>query len=102
MKKRIISLLLAMIMVLGMLPMSVLAEDACDHASATVSTTYNGDKTHTTVKTCDSCGEAVGNEAAAQVIDFKADVAAAAANCSDWANGKVATHYNCFQDRYPL
>ena len=93
MKKRIISLLLAMIMVLGMIPMTALAEEACDHASTTESVAYNGDKTHNVSTVCADCGEAVANMENAVVIDFKADAEKAAAEFAGYANLQVATHY---------
>ncbi|MBP3634579.1 MAG: hypothetical protein J6J43_08415, partial [Oscillospiraceae bacterium] len=71
MKKRIISLLLAVVMILGMLPMTVMAEEACTHANTTESVVDNGDSTHTTTVTCEDCGETVTQDTI--TIDFKAD-----------------------------
>lgn len=60
MNKRIISLLLAIVMVLGMVPMA-LADEACTHAN--VSEVFaSGDMVHTTSKVCDDCGETVAQD----------------------------------------
>ena len=78
MKKRIISLLLAVMMIVGMLPMTVLAEEACVHGSVEAVYTDNADKTHTITYVCADCGEAVEYEAGAVSMDFTAFAAAAA------------------------
>jgi hypothetical protein len=57
MKKRIISLLFAVMKIMGMLPMTVLAEEACTHGSLDAVYTDNGDKTHTVTYVCEDCGE---------------------------------------------
>ena len=70
MKKRIISLLLAVIMVLGLVPMTVLADETCEHTTVTSAMADNGDRTHTVSYTCADCGEAVGSSEDAVVMDF--------------------------------
>ena len=62
MKKRIMSLLLAVVMVLGMIPMTVMADEAvvaeaCEHTATTEIITSNEDGTHTVKDVCDECGE---------------------------------------------
>ena len=86
MKKRIISLLLAVIMIVGMLPMTVLAEEAvvasdCAHESTTETITPNNDGTHTVKDVCDDCGETVLvlDEPTKIDIDLEGVVAEAAA-----------------------
>ncbi|MBQ9968528.1 MAG: hypothetical protein IJO88_07385, partial [Oscillospiraceae bacterium] len=97
MKKRLFCMLLAVIMVLSAVPVTALAEEtACGHASATTSVTYNGDRTHTTVTSCDSCGEAVANAAAALTVDFKSDVTAMAQQ-GFWANMDDVINYDAGQ-----
>ncbi|MBP3633194.1 MAG: hypothetical protein J6J43_01315, partial [Oscillospiraceae bacterium] len=88
MKKRIISLLLAVMMVVGMLPMTVLAEDACTHAAAEAVYSDNADGTHTITYACKSCGKAVANAADAVAMDFTA-FAAAASEQSWWDELRV-------------
>lgn len=87
MKKRIISLLLVLVMVLGMAPMTVMAEEAvvdevaCEHAATTETITSNEDGTHTVKDVCDECGETVLvlDEPTKIDIDLEGAVAAAAA-----------------------
>ena len=87
MKKRIISLLLAVVMVLGLVPMTVLAEETvveeavCEHTATTETITSNEDGTHTVKDVCDECGETVLvlDEPAKIDIDLEGAVAAAAA-----------------------
>ncbi|MBQ9967411.1 MAG: phosphodiester glycosidase family protein [Oscillospiraceae bacterium] len=57
MNKRIISLLLALVMALGMFPVTAMAEETvCDHAGAMQSIVCNEDGTHTRSVAC-ACGE---------------------------------------------
>ena len=59
MNKRIISLLLALVMALGMFPVTAMAEETvCDHAGAMRSIVCNGDGTHTLSTVC-ACGEII-------------------------------------------
>ena len=85
MKKRMLSLLLAVVMILGMLPMTILAADACAHESVEAVYTDNTDGTHAVTYVCESCGEAVANAAEAIEMDFTAFAAAAAEQ--EWSSG---------------
>ena len=109
MKKRIISLLLAVIMVVGLVPMTALAEEAavCIHAATTETVVGNGNGTHNKTVTCDDCGEAVVQDTV--TIDFKSDFAAASEEdfwdsltTTTLANGgevkRVGTIYNGVQE----
>ena len=86
MKKRILSLLLAVVMVLGLVPMTVLAEEACTHANTTETVADNGNSTHTTTVTCDDCGETVTQDTIN--IDFF-EFAQAASEQDFWAGLKT-------------
>ncbi|MBQ9968383.1 MAG: hypothetical protein IJO88_06645, partial [Oscillospiraceae bacterium] len=88
MKKRIVSLLLAMVMILSVIPAAL--ADGCEHGSTTATVNSNGDKTHTTVVTCDDCGAVIEQDASADVIaiDFKAD--AEAMSQQSWWNDLAA------------
>ena len=70
MKKRIFSLLLAVVMLLGLLPMSVLAEEACVHETVDAVCTDNADKTHAVSYVCADCGEQTAGIEDAVVVDF--------------------------------
>ena len=102
MKKRIISLLLAVMMIVGMLPMTALAEEAvvdeavCDHAATTETITPNNDGTHTVKDVCDECGETVLvlDEPTKIDIDLEGVIAAAAA-------GGMAVYIRLFRFRRP-
>ncbi|MBP3633417.1 MAG: hypothetical protein J6J43_02460, partial [Oscillospiraceae bacterium] len=78
MKKRIVSLLLAVVMVLSLMPAALAAD--CQHANTTSQVVAGSDKTHTTTVTCDDCGVVVNADASADVIaiDFKEDAKAMA------------------------
>ena len=86
MKKRIISLLLAVMMIVGMLPMAAMAEEAaveevvCEHTAVTETTVSNDDGTHTVKNVCDECGETVLvlDEPSKIEVDLEAAVAEAA------------------------
>ncbi|MBP3633418.1 MAG: hypothetical protein J6J43_02465, partial [Oscillospiraceae bacterium] len=91
--KKTISLLLAVFMVLGMLPMTVLAEEAaaCTHAATTETVADNGDGTHNKTVVCDDCGETVALDTI--LIDFKSDFADASSQ-TFWESLPTATLAN--------
>ena len=92
MKKRLISLLLVLVMLIGMLPMAVFASETCLHTRTEDDIRYNGNKTHTVKAVCADCGKAV-SEAEAFTVDFMAD-AKRMAQLPAWDKMKVSRYYD--------
>ncbi|MBP3632982.1 MAG: Ig-like domain-containing protein, partial [Oscillospiraceae bacterium] len=89
--RRLLSMLLIVIMVLGMVPAGVMATD-CSHENLTEKATYQGDETHRVQQVCGDCGEAmVSGEAF--TVDFMAD-AKRMSELDAWDQMQVARYYN--------
>ena len=94
MKKRIISLLLTVVMILGLVPMAVMADEAvvadCAHENVTETITSNEDGTHTVATVCDDCGQPAFTLEEPAVIDIDLEGAVAAAAAEGVFNGMTA------------
>ena len=87
--KTFTSMLLVLVLLLGMLPMQVMAQETCTHESVKETIVSNGNGSHTTVSMCDDCGEKIlpetGTETAVVRVDFKKFAKDAAEQ--DWWQG---------------
>ncbi|MBQ9967194.1 MAG: Ig-like domain-containing protein, partial [Oscillospiraceae bacterium] len=92
MRKRLISILLVFVMLMGILPTAGLAAEVCLHPEARDEIRYNGNKTHTVKEVCADCGEPT-SQAEAFTIDFIAD-AKRMAQLDAWDKMKVSRFYD--------
>lgn len=106
--KRVLSMTLTLVMLLGMIPAVTVSAAGCSHEAVTevLASNYNG--THTTKVVCDDCGAVVEADATRVVaeLDFKAFAKAAAKQ--DWwqdlayiltANGYETRRIGSFRNR---
>ena len=72
--KRVLSMMLTLVMVLGMIPAVTASAVECSHENVTQTLVSNYNGTHSTKVTCDDCGTMVEDDASEIVaaLDLKA------------------------------